>query len=179
MVVQSLLAAAPIAARIGKEGIKKGKEYSVSEYGYDFIGLITRIFIFFAIGFLIDLYFKASITGGTIFNTIASSLGLSLPSTMPEWLRKLFEEGYHGVSFWKIIQVIAILIVVMEYVQYDRKLKERGEKPNASTIGLFVLIGGALSIATIPQVIQMVKEKQIITGQQRQDYGFGGIMGGA
>ena len=98
---------------------------------------------------------------------------------MPEWLRKLFEEGYHGVSFWKIIQIIAILIVVMEYVQYDRKLKERGEKPNASTIGLFVLIGGALSIATIPQVIQMVKEKQIITGQQRQDYGFGGVMGGA
>ena len=179
MVVQSLLAAAPIAARLGKEGIKKGKEYSVSEYGYDFIGLITRIFIFFAIGYLIDLYFKASIAGGTILNTIASTLGLSLPTTMPDWLRQLFQEGYHGVSFWKIIQVIAILIVVMEYVQYDRTLKERGEKPNASTIGLFVLLGGALTIATVPQVVQMVKERQIITGQQRQDYGFGGIQGGA
>ena len=85
MVVQSLLAAAPIAARIGKEGIKKGQEYSVSHYGYDFVGLLTRIFIFFAIGFLIDLYFKASIAGGTILNTIASSLGLSLPSTMTSY----------------------------------------------------------------------------------------------
>ena len=35
MVMQSLLAAAPIAARIGKEGLKKGRQYSVSEYGYD------------------------------------------------------------------------------------------------------------------------------------------------
>jgi len=178
MVVQSLLAAAPIAARIGKEGLKKGRQYSVSEYGYDFIGLITRIFIFFAIGYLIDLYFKASILGGTLLNTIASSLGLSLPTTMPDWLRKLFQEGYNGISFWKIIQVIAILIVVMEYVQYTRTLKERGEKANASTTGLFVLLGGALAIATIPQVVQMVKERQIITGKERQDYGFGGIQGG-
>ena len=55
MVVQSLLAAAPIAARIGKAGITAGMKYSTDKYGYDFIGLITRIFIFFAIGYLIDL----------------------------------------------------------------------------------------------------------------------------
>ena len=179
MVVQSLLAAAPIAARIGKAGITAGMIYSTDKYGYDFIGLITRIFIFFAIGYLIDLYFKASIAGGTILNTIAASLGLALPTTMPDWLRQLFQEGYHGVSFWKIIQVIAILIVVMEYVQYIRTLKEKGETANASTTALFVLLGAALTIATVPQVVQMVKERQIITGQQRQDYGFGGIQGGA
>ena len=179
MVVQSLLAAAPIAARIGKAGITAGMKYSTDKYGYDFIGLITRIFIFFAIGYLIDLYFKASIAGGTILNTIAASLGLALPTTMPDWLRQLFQEGYHGVSFWKIIQVIAILIVVMEYVQYIRTLKEKGETANASTTALFVLLGAALTIATAPQVVQMVKERQIITGQQRQDYGFGGIQGGA
>ena len=179
MVVQSLLAAAPIAARIGKAGITAGIKYSTDKYGYDFIGLITRIFIFFAIGYLIDLYFKASIAGGTILNTIAASLGLALPTTMPDWLRQLFQEGYHGVSFWKIIQVITILIVVMEYVQYTRTLKEKGETANASTTALFVLLGAALTIATVPQVVQMVKERQIITGQQRQDYGFGGIQGGA
>jgi len=148
-----------------KRGLKASREYSVSVLGYDFIGLISRLAIFFLTGFLINSYFQATIQGGIWLNSLAGFFGLNFPTTLPEWVTKLFTTGFHNITFWQIVQVIAVLIVVMEYMQYDRMLKQTNEKPNITTGAVFAIIGLGLSLITFPQIIQKVKEMRIINGQ--------------
>ena len=145
-----------------KRGLKASREYSVSVLGYDFIGLISRLTIFFVTGFLINSYFQATIQGGIWLNSLAGFFGLNFPTTLPEWTTKLFTTGFHNITFWQIVQTIAVLIVVVEYMQYDRMLKEKQEKPNVTTSAVFAMIGIGLSLVTFPQIIQKVKEMRII-----------------
>ena len=145
-----------------KRGLKASREYSVSVLGYDFIGLISRLAIFFITGFLINSYFQATIQGGIWLNSLAGFFGLNFPTTLPEWATKLFTTGFHNITFWQIVQVISVLIVVMEYMQYDRMLKEKQEKPNITTGAVFAMIGLGLSLITFPQIIQKVKEMRIL-----------------
>jgi len=147
-----------------KRGLKASREYSVSVLGYDFIGLISRLAIFFLTGFLINAYFQATIQGGIWLNSLAGFLGLNFPTTLPEWTTKLFTTGFHNITFWQIVQTIAVLIVVVEYMQYERMLKEKQEKPNVTTTAVFAMIGIGLSLVTFPQIIQKVKEMRIING---------------
>ena len=159
MVIQKLLVEEGM-----KRGLKASREYSVSVLGYDFIGLISRLTIFFVTGFLINAYFHASIQGGIWLNSLAGFLGLKFPNTLPDWTIKLFTTGYKGITFSQIIQIIAVLIVVIEYMQYERMLKERQEKPNVTTGAVFAMIGLAISLLTFPQIIQKIKEMRIING---------------
>jgi len=152
------LALAATASQFGRKGLKQTRELSVSITGYDFVGLASRLIVFFLVAYGINLYFKATIAGGTFLN----AAGLNFPATTPEWLRKLFEEGYQGVTYWNIIQTIAILLVVMEALQYDRKLKESDKKANATTLGLFALIVLGLALVTFPQMIQKIQEFQLM-----------------
>ena len=147
-----------------KRGLKASREYSVSVLGYDFVGLISRLAIFFITGFLINSYFQATIQGGIWLNSLAGFFGLNFPTTLPEWTTKLFTTGFHNITFWQIVQVISVLIVVMEYMQYDRMLKEKQERPNVTTGAVFAMIGLGLSLITFPQIIQKVKEMRIING---------------
>jgi len=73
-----------------KRGLKASREYSVSVLGYDFVGLISRLAIFFITGFLINSYFQATIQGGIWLNSLAGFFGLNFPTTLPEWTTKLF-----------------------------------------------------------------------------------------
>ena len=160
MVIQKLLVEEGM-----KRGLKASREYSVSVLGYDFIGLISRLAIFFLTGFLINSYFQATIQGGIWLNSLAGFFGLNFPTTLPEWVTKLFTTGFHNITFWQIVQVIAVLIVVVEYMQYDRMLKQTNEKPNVTTTAVFAMIGIGLSLVTFPQIIQKVKEMRILNGQ--------------
>ena len=159
MVIQKLLVEEGM-----KRGLKASREYSVSVLGYDFIGLISRLAIFFLTGFLINSYFQATIQGGIWLNSLAGFFGLNFPTTLPEWVTKLFTTGLKNITFWQIVQTIAVLIVVVEYMQYDRMLKEKQEKPNVTTTAVFAMIGLGLSLITFPQIIQKVKEMRIING---------------
>ena len=124
------MAAQAIALMASK---KAASELSVSITGYDFIGLTLRLGFFYLAAFLIDLYFKSTINGGTFLNLI----GLNFPQTLPEPLRNLFTVGYQGFTFWNIVQVISILIVIIEYAQYEKTQKQQGLKINASTQAVF------------------------------------------
>jgi len=148
-----------------KRGLKASREYSVSVLGYDFIGLISRLAIFFLTGFLINSYFQATIQGGIWLNSLAGFFGLNFPTTLPEWTTKLFTTGFHNITFWQIVQVISVLIVVMEYMQYDRLLKQTNERPNITTGAVFAMIGLGLSLITFPQIVQKFKEMKILNGQ--------------
>ena len=159
MVIQKLLVEEGM-----KRGLKASREYSVSVLGYDFIGLISRLAIFFLTGFLINSYFQATIQGGIWLNSLAGFFGLNFPTTLPEWVTKLFTTGFHNITFWQIVQTIAVLIVVVEYMQYDRMLKEKQEKPNVTTSAVFAMIAIGLSLVTFPQIVQKIKETRILNG---------------
>jgi len=155
MVVQKLLL---------EEGLRRTKKYSVSVLGYDFIGLAVRLGLFLTVGVLIQAYFTATIKGGSFLNSIAGFFNIKFPDTLPEPITKLFTTGYNGIAFWQILQITAILLVVFEYSQYDRMLKEKGEKPNATSQAVFLIIALALSLMVFPQTIQKIKEMRIING---------------
>ena len=157
---------APAVALMGaRAGLKASKQYSVSVLGYDFIGLSMRLFLFLAVGVLIQSYMTATIKGGSFLNTIAGFFNIKFPDTLPEWVTKLFTTGYNGIAFWQILQVTAILLVIVEYMQYDRMLKEKDQKPNATSQAVFLIIAIALSLMVFPQTIQKIKEMKIINGQ--------------
>ena len=156
---------APAVALMGaRAGLKASKQYSVSVLGYDFVGLSMRLFLFLGVGVLVQAYFTATIAGGNWLNTVAGFFNIKFPSTLPEWLTKLFSTGYKGIAFWQILQITAILLVVFEYMQYDRMLKEKGEKPNATTQAVFLMIALALSLMVIPETVQKFKEMRILNG---------------
>ena len=155
----------PAIALMGaKAGLKASRQYSVAVLGYDFLGLIMRIGVFLLIGVLVQGYFTAAIKGGNWLAGIAGFFGMKFPSTLPEWLVKLFTTGWNGVAFWQILQITAILLVLVEYFQYDRMLKEKGEKPNVTTQGVFLLIGLALALMVVPETIQKIQERRIVNG---------------
>ena len=157
---------APAIALMGaKAGLKASKQYSVSVLGYDFIGLSMRLFLFLGIGVLLQAYMTAQAGINNWLNTVAGFFNIKFPSTLPEWLTKLFSTGYKGIAFWQILQITAILLVVFEYMQYDRMLKEKGEKPNATTQAVFLMIALALSLMVIPETVQKFKEMRILNGQ--------------
>ena len=205
MVIQKLLVEEGV-----KRGIKASRDYSVSVLGYDFIGLVSRLAIFFLTAFLVNSYMIASIKGGIWLNSLAGLFGFSLPQTLPQWLIDLFTVGLGSkgftvsetptaegqfnppnwdkpydygsiehrqaepnyipplptagltITFWQLVQIIGILLVVFEYFQYNRKLKEEGKKPNATTMAVFAMIGIGLSLITFPQMITKFKEMRII-----------------
>ena len=156
------MVATGVALMGARAGLKASKQYSVSVLGYDFIGLAMRLFLFLGVGVLVQAYFTATIAGGNWLNTVAGFFNIKFPSTLPEWLTKLFTTGYNGIAFWQILQITAILLVVFEYMQYDRMLKEKGEKPNATTQAVFLMIALALSLMVFPQTIQKFKEMRIL-----------------
>ena len=120
--------------------------------------------MFLTVGVLIQAYFTATITGGSWLNIVAGFFNIKFPDTLPEWLTKLFTTGWNGVAFWQILQVTAILLVIVEYMQYDRMLKENDKTPNATSQAVFLVIALALSLMVFPQTIQKFKEMKIING---------------
>ena len=74
------------------------------------------------------------------------------------------------------MQIVAVLLIVVEYMQYDRMLKEKGEKPNVTTQSVFLMAGLGLSLMVFPQMIQKFKEIKILSQAPRTEVtkGFGG-----
>ena len=77
---------------------------------------------------------------------------------------KIFGESGITITFWQIVQIISILLIVLEYSQYDRKLKEEGTKANVTTMAVFAMLGIGISLITFPQMITKFKEMRILNG---------------
>ena len=84
------------------------------------------------------------------------------PQGKKEGLTQLFTTGYKGFTFWNLVTTIAVLIVVVEAMQYDKMLKEKDKKPNITTLSVFSIIALGLSLITFPTIIQKLKERRIL-----------------
>ena len=153
------------AARASLEAIKGAQEVSKHFMGYDFIGLVTRLLVFYTIALVIAKIMELIVFAQGGLSKAAALFGIPMPTTVPEPVRKLFVEGYSiggmTIKWWDLVKVISVLIVVSEWLSYESTLKANGQKSAPSTKAVFFMIIGALLLISIPQLAQMIKESKI------------------
>jgi hypothetical protein len=147
------------ATAISTTGIQAGKQVSKEIFGYDFVGLIIKLFVFYAVAFVFAKFMEGVIYARGAFTVIANTLGFSIPSNeqLPQSLKDLFEEGVKGFKFWDIIKIVSILLITAEFFRYVNTNKALGAKASPMTIGIFTLMILALGLTTVPELIQRVK----------------------
>jgi len=134
--------------------------------GYDFVGMMSRIVVFYVVALVIAKIMETIVFFSGGLNTAASLFGIPMPKTVPNVIRKLFVEGYNvggmTIKWWDLIKVISVIMVLMEMMQYINQQKLIGAKPAPSTLGVFAIIIGALTLITVPELVQMVRERSIV-----------------
>ena len=148
------------ASAVATTGLQAGKAVSKEIFGYDFVGLIVKLFVFYTVAFVFAKFMEGVIYARGSFSIIANTLGFNIPNSdqLPQSLKDLFgEQGVKGFKFWDIIKIVSILLVVAEFMRYVNTNKALGAKSSPMTIGIFTLIIVALGLTTIPELIQRVK----------------------
>ena len=148
------------ARAVASTGIQAGKQVSKEIFGYDFVGLILKLVVFYGVSFIISKVMEAIIFSRGAFVILANTLGFNIPNVdqFPQSLKDLFgETGIKGFKFWDIIKIVSILLVTAEFMRYVNTNKALGAKSSPMTIGIFTLIIVALGLTTVPELIQRVK----------------------
>ena len=148
------------ASAVATTGIQAGKQVSKEIFGYDFVGLILKLVVFYGVALIIAKVMEAIIFSRGAFVILANTLGYNVPNVdqFPQSLKDLFgEQGIKGFKFWDIIKIVSILLVVAEFMRYVNTNKALGAKSSPMTIGIFTLIIVALGLTTVPELIQRVK----------------------
>ena len=179
VVQKAVLSRTPVTA-----GLQISRTASKELLGYDFIGLIIKLVVFFTVAFVFTKFMEAQL----FFKTLtpesavrgASSLGLfglggvllnlfipksesvkeaAKPLTENKTIVSLFsEEGFHGFQFWDFVKITAIILVLFEAVNYSRTNRNLGGKSSPMTIGVFIMIIAALGVTTIPELYTRIKK---------------------
>ena len=142
------------AAQVGKDELKA---LSLREYNYDFVGLVTKLVVYFTLSLLFAKFMEATILGRGFYKTLATLFGYNIPASteFPKFLVDLFgEDGVKGFKFWDIVKIGAILMVLFEFMRYS---KNNPTTKSPLTIGIFVLLITILGLTTIPELIKRVK----------------------
>jgi len=142
------------AAQVGKDELKA---ISLREYNYDFVGLVTKLVVYFTLSLLFAKFMEAVILGRGFYKTLANLFGYNIPASteFPKFLTDLFgEDGVKGFKFWDIVKIGAILMVLMEFMRYS---KNNPSTKSPLTIGIFVVLITILGLTTLPELIKRVK----------------------
>jgi len=148
------------ASAVVTTGIQTGKVVSKEIFGYDFVGLILKLAVFYGVALIISKIMESIIFARGAFTIISNTLGFNIPNAdqFPQSLKDLFSEtGIKGFKFWDIIKIVSILLVTAEFMRYVNTNKALGAKSSPMTIGIFTLIIVALGLTTVPELIQRVK----------------------
>ena len=149
------------SSAIASTAFQIGRDKAKESYGYDFVGLLVKLFVFYTIAFVFAKFMEGVIYARGAFTIIANTLGFNIPSSeqLPQSLKDLFgEQGVKGFKFWDIIKIISILLVTAEFFSYLNSVKtDPTKKSSPMTIGLFTLIILALGLTTVSELMQRVK----------------------
>ncbi len=121
-------------------------------FNYDFVNLGIKLLIFFGTMFIFAKFMEAVIFVRGGFLIFANLLGFNIPKSeqLPQSLKDLFNGGINGFKFWDIVKIVAILLVVAEFMRYMSN--NQGAKSSPMTIGIFIAIIVILGITTIPEL---------------------------
>ncbi len=143
---------------VGRQGFKASQKLSSDAFTFDFPALIVKLTVFYLIAYAVSKIFEAIIFGQNTLFAFARLFGVNLPSTLPEPLVNFFQEGIKGVKYWDIVKVISILLVVMEWNNWNQTQKALRINPSPMTQGVFFVIISALILITVPELFQRFKE---------------------
>ena len=156
----------PASVAAAKTLADQGNKILAKSIGYDFIGLSSRIIVFYVVALVIAKIMELIIFSTQGISTAARLFGIPLPSTIPNSVRKLFVEGYDiggmKIKYWDVVKIVATLMVIMEMLQYTQDMKSRGVKPLPSVLAVFVLLITANALISIPELYQMIREKNVV-----------------
>lgn len=140
---------------IAKEGIGQARQFATEQFGYDFVGLGIKLFVFFTVTFLFSKFMEAVVFARGGFVVVANLLGFNIPKEdqLPDSLKKLFNGGISGFKFWDIVKLIAIILVVAEFIRYVNL----PQKSSPMTIGIFIAIVSLMGITTFPELVKRIK----------------------
>lgn len=155
-----------LAAKFSSDGIKKAKNASVEMYGYDFVGLMLKLTVFFIVAWFVEKYiwWSQQKPVNQILSGIFGALGgLPLFALSPTIL-KYFDsaEVNRGIKFWDIVKAAAVGLVAWEAYNYYKTQENLGGKVSPMTIGVFGLILSLLGFIAIPDILKKLQENQIM-----------------
>lgn len=121
-------------------------------FNYDFIGLGVKFLIYFGTMFIFAKFMEGVIFLRGGFIVFASLFGITIPKAdqVPQSLKDLFDGGIKGFKFWDIVKILAIVLLVAEFIRYMSN--NQGTKASPMTIGIFLGIFVILSLITIPEL---------------------------
>ena len=152
------IGAAPIAFEIAQKGKKQVQTVGIELFGYDFVNLLIKLFIFSLIAIVIEKFHFVVNGISSVAGYLLSIFGLNLPTTEPDFLKKLFsEEGFNGFRYWDIVKALLIVMVAIEMLRYIETNKKLGGQPDTITLGVFGIILFALTAFTIPDMITKLR----------------------
>ncbi len=144
--------------KIARSGFKASQKLSSDAFTFDFPGLITKLIVFYLVAYAIAKVFEAIIFGNNVLKSILSLVGLNLPNTMPEAVVNFFTDGFKGVKYWDIVKVLSILLVIMEWNNWNNTQKALGIAPSPMTQGVFAVLITGLILITVPELVQRLRE---------------------
>ena len=146
------------ALGVARKGFQASQKLSSDAFTFDFPALIVKLTVFYLVAYAVNKIFEAIIFGQNTLFGIARLFGVNLPSTLPEPIVNFFQEGFKGVKYWDIVKVISILLVVMEWNNWNQTQKALRINPSPMTQGVFFVIISALILITVPELFQRFKE---------------------
>lgn len=157
---------AAMAIKLGSKGIDKAKNTSIELYGYDFVGLMMKIVVYFIVAYFVEKYiwWTQQKPVNQLLSGIFSAIGgLPLFALTPTIL-KYFDssEVNRGIKFWDIVKAGAVGLVAWEAYNYYKTQENLGGKVSPMTIGVFGLILSLLGFVAIPDILKKLQEKQIL-----------------
>ena len=154
---------------IASTGISVAKKQSMELFGYDFTGLVMKLFLYFTFAFLFSKFMEGVILVRGFWVTMANFFGFQIPQKdqVPKVLQDLFNGGYAGFKFWDIIKIVAILLVLSEYFVYWEQNKKTGGTVSPMTTGVFILLIVILGVTTIPELMSKLKKTSFSLEQFR------------
>jgi len=155
-----------VQAAVARKGFQVVQETAKSLAGYDFIGLMTRVIVFYVVALIIAKIMELIVFASGGITTAARLFGIPIPNSVPEPIRRLFVEGYDvggmKIKWWDLIKLVAVIMVIMEMLNFIQSQKNIGAKAAPTTLGVFILIIAALTLVSVPDLYQMIKERQVI-----------------
>jgi len=140
-------------------GLDSAKGLSKEIFGFDFVNLGVKLVIYFTVALVFSKIMEAIIFARGSFVLLANFLGFNIPTSdqLPQTLKDLFGEGLHGFKFWDIVKIVALLLVITEFVMYINQNRKVGSTPSPMTLGVFTLIIVSLGITTVPELVKRLK----------------------
>ena len=157
---------AAMALKIGSKGIDKAKNASVELYGYDFVGLMIKIIVYFTVAWFVEKYvwWIQQKPINQLVSMIFGAIGGLPLFALSTNLLKYFDssEVNRGIKFWDIVKAGAVGLVAWEAYNYYKTQENLGGKVSPMTIGVFGLILSLLGFVAIPDILKKLQEKNIL-----------------